>query len=177
MKKLTLMSVLAVLCLNANSQEKEVVPLNVGDYMPNIIFHDLLNYKSDTASLKEFNGKWLILDFWGPYCKSCIVAMPLIDSLQKIYHNDIQFVMVTNTSPELISSDTLSKLFTQWRKNGRFTPNLPVTGKGNDLLNELFPHEFIPHYVWINKWGRVCAITTYHLMNEQTIRSFLQFKG
>lgn len=166
-----------MLCLIAKAQDNHVKPLTVGDFLPEIKFTDLINYKSDTAFASDFKGKWLILDFWGPACKSCVEAIPKIDSLQKVFNENIQFIMVTNGPADKIGSDTLSALFRKWKVRGINVPIVPVTGRGNDLLDKLFPHEFIPHYVWINKWGKVCAVTTYHLMNTETIKSFLQFNG
>lgn len=176
-KKLTLVSVMAILCLGLKAQDKTAKPLTIGDYLPEIKLFDLINYKTETAFISDFKGKWLILDFWGPACKSCLEAMPRIDSLQKAFHESIQIIMVTDGPADKIGSDSLSRLFSLWEKRDLNVPTIPVTGKGNELLGRLFPHEFIPHYVWINKWGKICAITTYHLMNAETIKSFLQFNG
>lgn len=176
MKKLTLVCVLVTLCLLTIAQQLTLKPLTVGDYLPEIILHDLLNYKSDTASLKDLKGKMVILDFWGPYCKSCIKAMPKLDSLQNVFKENVQFIMVTESSGNELNSKALSQLFSKWKKIGLFVPAIPVTGTGNNLLTEIFPHEFVPYYVFINRWGRVCAITSYQLMNVQTIQTLIRIK-
>jgi thiol-disulfide isomerase/thioredoxin len=176
LKKTIYAAVLFLFLSPLQAQQSALKSLTVGDYLPDIVFHDLLNYKKDSATLKEFKGKLLILDFWGPYCKSCIKVMSKLDSLQSIFKDDIQFIMVTETSESESSSEALSKLFRKWKQAGLFVPSLLVTGLGNHILSELFPHEFVPHYVWINRFGKVCAITTYHLMNAHTIQAFLKIK-
>jgi hypothetical protein len=42
------------------------------------------------------------------------------------------------------------------------------------VLNEMFPHAQLPHYVWIGKNGKVVAITGHHEVNANTIRKMLE---
>jgi thiol-disulfide isomerase/thioredoxin len=176
MQKITLLGVLAILCLLARAQQPALKPITVGDYLPKIILNDLLNYKSDTASLKDFKGKMVILDFWSPYCKSCIKAMPKLDSLQNVFKENVQFIMVTEPSNDALNSKAITKVFDKRKSLGLFVPSFPVTGTGNNLLTEIFPHDFVPYYVFINSRGRVCAVTSYQLMNAETIQTLIRIK-
>lgn len=40
------------------------------------------------VSLADFKGKWVILDFWGSWCKWCIAGIPEMKGIYEKYHGD-----------------------------------------------------------------------------------------
>jgi thiol-disulfide isomerase/thioredoxin len=62
--------------------------------MPNFTLKDLKYSSARQASLKDFNGKWLILDFWSRNCGSCVESFPHIYELQKEFKDKIQFILI-----------------------------------------------------------------------------------
>jgi len=102
MKKLliTILIFISPLCLLAQSGTTDLP--TVGKPMPDFTFNDIQYYSSKTASLKDFRGKWLVLDFWNRYCYTCLDSQPHIDSLQRAFNDKIQFVLVGYTGSQYL---------------------------------------------------------------------------
>ncbi|QEM06196.1 TlpA family protein disulfide reductase [Mucilaginibacter rubeus] len=180
MKKTILIIVLAVLCLDfgARAQDKpNITALKIGDQIPDITINNLINYSGadgqPAASVKLFNfkGKLLILDFWATWCGSCLAHFPLTDSLQNEFKDELQILLVN----ALNTKDTKGKILTTLRKfdkSGISKFSLP-SATGDTLLEKMFPHFSIPHYVWIDQNGIVKSITSAdELTRDNIIRFF-----
>ncbi len=74
----------------------QTTAVTIGDKCPDVVFHSVLNLRSDKAKISDFYGKPLILDFWATWCAPCISMFPFVDSLQKIFKDDIQILGVTD---------------------------------------------------------------------------------
>jgi thiol-disulfide isomerase/thioredoxin len=96
MKTIKLLVAMFFIYNMANAQADKV-KLEVGKPMPDFSFEDIKYFKQTKASLKDFKGKWLVLDGWSRYCGVCVRSMPKIDSLQSIFKDKVQFIMVGYT--------------------------------------------------------------------------------
>lgn len=143
--------------------------LAVGDYMPDFTVQ-LGNYTSATAKMSAFKGKYLILDFWATWCTSCLYNFPKLDSLQKELKNELQ-VLLVNTKDTKDDAKKVNAFFEKKRNTDGVKYNLP-TIINDTVMNVLFPHEVIPHYVWVDKAGRVQAITSSDEVTNENIQSF-----
>jgi len=163
MKKILLFIVLATLCLNFTTQAQDksiITALKIGDQVPEII----INYPGKSAKICDFGDRLLILDFMNTYCGSCIEALPSLDSLQKKYADRLQIIVVSN--------ETATRILAFFKNNVIAKEvSLPFV-TGDKALNGLFPHEFVPHEVWIYK-GTVKAITTAEYVNGKNIEDIL----
>ncbi|MBB6270846.1 thiol-disulfide isomerase/thioredoxin [Pedobacter cryoconitis] len=177
MKKLTINIVMAMLCLIFNSyaqQNKVADPkgngLQIGQKVPDVMLKNIHNYKAKTAKISDFEGKLLILDFWATWCSPCIAMLPKMDLMQRKFDGKLQFLSVTyQAEKEIIPFLTR---FTEKQKAG-FT--IPSVIEDHDL-NLLFPHQQLPHYVWIGPDGIVQAITSDEEINEANITASLSGK-
>jgi thiol-disulfide isomerase/thioredoxin len=164
MKNITIYIVLAVLCLNftAHSQDKpNITALKIGDPVLDMTITNIINYPAKTAKISNFKGKLLILDFWATYCTPCLHLLPRYDSLQKQFGNKLQILLITNESSEKAKAQLK-----------RFHSGLPsVTSDEN--LAKLFPHNSIPHEVWI-KDGKIIATGYGEDVNEEAIVRVIQ---
>ena len=105
MKKITIVIVMAMLCLNfsAKAQAEDVTTkgLQIGQEVPNVTLTNLYNYKNasgkvaTTAKLADFKGKLLILDFWATWCAPCVASIPKLENLQKQFEGKLQILPVT----------------------------------------------------------------------------------
>jgi thiol-disulfide isomerase/thioredoxin len=151
----------------ANAQGK-VKELSVGDTIPDIELKNILNYKTNSLWIKDFEGKLLILDFWATWCSPCIGAFAKIDTLQKKFSGKVQFLPVTAEETSTVKS-FLEKLFTAKRL-------LFPTVTADEVLGKLFKHTYLPHYVWINKNRKIVAISETKEINERNIQAVLENK-
>ncbi|WP_410220964.1 redoxin family protein [Pedobacter sp.] len=171
-KKITLLGVLALLCLNflamAQASPSEIKPLKVGDKLPEAFWQQehtvYANGKTTKQTLAAYKGKLLILDFWATWCGSCIKKFSLLDSLQQ-NHSEVK-VMLVNT---LSTKDTLEKVRVTMTEYGR---NLQ-TVVSDAFITKLFPQAQLPLCVWIEQ-GQVRAITGGEFLTRENVSSAVQ---
>jgi thiol-disulfide isomerase/thioredoxin len=155
---------LTVLILSAViSEAKQVEPLQIGDKLPLLNKCEFLN-KPGLHGFPQPKKKLLILDFWTIYCKTCIEKMPEMEALQKQFDNDLDIVLVT-----VNKKGDVEKLFTRIKKN---VPDLPMV-INDTMISRLFPHQSVPHHVWIDSDGIVKYISYGYNTNADNIRSVL----
>lgn len=142
-----------------------VHPLNIGDTIPDFRLHHLLNYQRMNANLSNFKNKAIIIDFWASYCQPCIAHFPELQRIQTRYEQNLQIITVTNDSLHKVK-----KFFEHIHYQG--IKLVTVTNGGdhrNDSLFYSFPHQYIPHYIWIDKAGVVKAITGRESLTDENV--------
>ena len=146
-------------------------PLSVGDTVPDIVFENVLHHSAPTARLSDFKGKLVILDFWATWSTSCLHAFPKMDSLQAVFGEEVKILLVNQKN----TRDDLSKVQSFFAKyKARTGEELRLTTVVNDTLTgKLFPHQLLPHYVWIGRSGRLIATTSAGAVTAANIRDVL----
>lgn len=165
MKKL-IFFILGLVCAATIAQAQspsKIRPLKIGDTVPDISMGTAINYSKPGIQFSDFKNKLLILDFWSSWCSPCVRALPDFNRLQREFHNDIQILLATPQGKDKIIS-VLSK------RNIR----LPSIYR-DTLLSELFPHQSVPHEVWI-KNNKVFAITGDYEVSSKNIKMVLSGK-
>lgn len=159
-------------CITATlGQQIPVRNLSVGDTVPDVLIAKVSNHKTTEATLSDFGSKLLIIDFWATWCQPCIGMIPRMDSLQKAHAGEVQFLSVTYQD-EGISLPFLERY--ERLKQRKY--DIPVIS-GDTVLSRLFPHQTVPHYVWIDQESRtVAAITGLNEINGENIQQFLGSK-
>ncbi|WP_343303074.1 TlpA disulfide reductase family protein [Chitinophaga niabensis] len=66
----------------------------VGRPFPEFILDDVQDYKTAEVSLKDLKGKWVLLDFWGRSCGSCIRSMPKMDSIKNEFKDKVELIFI-----------------------------------------------------------------------------------
>lgn len=146
-----------------HAQEKPII----GSLVPNTSF---MVYQNGVVEQKEFSnykGKLLIIDFWATWCSSCIKKLPELQALQAQFKDEIQILMVSTESESKINA------FLDRRKSVK-QPNitLPMV-MADEKLTALFPHQLLPHEVWIATDGKLYAITDAEEVNAVNIQKAL----
>ena len=144
---------LPVLC---QGQAAGIRPLYIGDRLPAVICSNTINDNTSSIEFSAYKGKVIVLDFWATWCSSCVIHLPLMDSLQHLFKDKLQCILVSTAT----TGDTKEKVqsFLQKRAQAGHPLSLPVI-ISDTLLTRMFPHRLLPHYVWINTNGTVAAIT------------------
>jgi len=98
-----------------------------------------------------------LLDFWATWCSSCLKTFPTLQQLQHSFGSQLQVVLINsrrnNDTPEKISA-----FFKKHKATGGGAYHFSSL-QADTLFGTLFPHQAIPHFVWIDSSGTVKAIT------------------
>jgi len=143
-------------------------PLQIGDRIPEelwdsefFFFNEQLN-STQKASLKEYRARPLVLDFWNTGCAPCLTGLAKLSDFSKGLN--IGLVAVSEQKEKAILSF--------------FKRNDLLKGTGlrsiitDSRLKSYFPHESIPHLVWINKEGVVVGLTGSKEITKDDLHNF-----
>ncbi|MGN7824880.1 TlpA family protein disulfide reductase [Chitinophaga sp. 22536] len=145
--------------------------LSVGDTVPDISFTRWNDNK--IIKLSDFTGQVVILDFWATWCGSCVRMFAKNDSLETQYAGRVKFLLVNSIRSTQDSARHLTGFFHRWQKQ-RGQPFPLTTVPYDTTAFQLFPHIFLPHYVWISRDRRVLGITGSEAVTAANIRTALQ---
>ncbi|MBC7947795.1 MAG: redoxin domain-containing protein [Chitinophagaceae bacterium] len=133
------------------AQPNKISPSTVGDQLPDVKLTGLIHHPKETTSLSSFKGKFILLDFFGSWCGSCVTNLSKLDSLQEAHRDKLQILVIASEGKERI------RKFLATNKFGKNTKLVFVTGETS--LNVLFPHRMLPHVAWISDKSEILGIT------------------
>ncbi len=131
-----------------------------GEVVPNLQFSPLLNAPKPTASLSDFRGKVVLLEFWATWCGPCLEAQPHLQALQQRQADKLQVITVTDESQQRIEKFLAKRPSKLW-----------VALDSSNALSSSFPHQLIPHTILIGPDGRLMAQTNPEAMTDAVIDS------
>lgn len=144
----------------------QTVPgIKIGAPAPDAVFRNLRNSENQVFELNKQKGKYVILDFFSKYCTVCFLSLPKTDSLQKIYKDKIQFVMVGPDEPGTI--ETYQKF------HHKLKLNLPMAIVDRSVFKTFGVHS-VPHLVWIDRAGLIKGITISNELTRDNLELFLR---
>lgn len=138
----------------------------IGQQVPDVKVTGIHSYKKTTAKLSDFRGKLLIIDFWATWCSPCIAMIPKHEALSEQFKGNVMILPVAYQSAGEISA-FLSKMENTEKSQSPF-----VTG--DKILGRLFPHKYLPHYVWIDKNGKLLAVSGFEEITAENIGAYLK---
>jgi len=165
MNKLFFCLYLMVLVSSGYAQKATKNGLQIGDTVPNIFFGETLLGNLPVKSIADLKGKLTILDFWSTNCGGCILGMPMLDSLQSVFGDKIQTLIICKSKKKEVE-----KTFKSIKKP---FPKTPIVLE-DSILNACFPHISVPHHVWIDGNGVVKFITYDHNATVENVRRILR---
>jgi len=153
--------------VNAQKKNQQGSVPEVGKRMPDFVFNDITHFKYKTATLKEFKGKWLFLDFWSPGCVACVQSFPHVNSLQKEFSRDAQFVLVG------LNSWTYRKVIKPLYERLREKNNFQLATAYDSLLFSKWEVHKMPHIFVIDPKGVLRFITDGRDMTSAKVRALV----
>lgn len=149
-----------------------IAELKIGDQVPDILIDKIINNDKRSIRTSDYKDKLLVLDFWDIYCTTCIASMPKLDSLQKVFGDQVKLLSVTYQPEEMIT-----KFFKTNRFLNEHKPPVNRASVVDDrILRSYFRYETNPHVAWIYK-GKVVAITGGEYITANNIQTVLEGKA
>ncbi len=127
-----------------------------GTYMGDMVFKDR---SGKTVSLKQYEGKYVFLDFWSTGCNPCIGEMPYLKQLEHEFEGrPIVFVSV--------SFDNKTDIWLSYlEKNGNNGEQLIDTNGFKNPIVKILGIRGIPQFTLLDPSGRVLNQSTYRPSN------------
>lgn len=61
-----------------------------------------IDINNDTVNLRNLQGKFILLDFWGTWCGPCIASIPDLVKLSEVYKDTLQVISIALDAPSKI---------------------------------------------------------------------------
>jgi thiol-disulfide isomerase/thioredoxin len=132
----------------------------IGENIIDYSFKEYDNYDKPVMTLKDFRGKWLVLDFWARECGSCIESFPKMNLLNENFSKDAHVLMAglfRGASLEDCERNAikLKKIFLKHQK--KYNLNFPVAFDG--FAADVFGIHGVPFILIIDPKGKIVAKT------------------
>lgn len=152
------------------AMEAQPDPPRVNGYCPDFYLTDVHYYKDDVISLGHLKGKPFILDFFSAGCTSCFSALPKVNELNRIYGDQVQFVMIGKDNRR--QGPLIRRAYERFRE--KYGLNLPVAYDSAIISDFQIPG--FPHVIWVDRDGRIQAISTTNDLNAKNLEAFIAGK-
>ena len=85
-----------------------------GDMIPAPDF-TLKDMAGEPVSLSSFQGSWVVLDFWGSWCRYCVQGIPAMKEAYAKYHpKGLEIIGIDCNEPEVAWIEALGKYQLPW---------------------------------------------------------------
>lgn len=114
----------------------------------------LKNTKGEFVDIKDFRGKVVYIDFWGSWCKACLINMPYAQKLKDRFKNkNVAFIYID-------FSDTEEKWAEAIKKYNIEGIHLKAEKSDEEYFNKVFNiDQGFPKYALIDKKGKLVTIS------------------
>jgi thiol-disulfide isomerase/thioredoxin len=140
----------------------------IGKPMPEFTLHKITNYDKKQASLKDFRGKWLILDFWSKGCGSCIASFPKMNALQQEFKDSVQLIFIGITSGHW--GKDIESLYEAMKKRKNFN----MATAWDSTLDKKWGAYTLPHIITVDPKGIVRAVSV--SMDKENLQALMAGK-
>lgn len=157
-------------CFIGLQAQNKFKPLAIGDTLPELPYHQIINYHQDSVKLSDFKGKLLILDFWNTWCTACLASFPKLKKLQEQFEKDIKILLVVSDDVK-VKQDYLD--YFKMRTEIGLPINFPSIVE-DKVLRKIFPHYALPYTILIDTNGVIRSIDNGGSLNEINLKKILK---
>lgn len=113
---------------------------------PDFTLKDLLG---NPVSLSSFQGDWVVLDFWGSWCRYCIQGIPAMKEAYAKYHpKGLEIIGIDCNEPETAWIEALGKYQLPWI-------NVYNPGGRDSVLTQMYGIQGYPTKIIVNPEGYI----------------------
>lgn len=140
----------------------------LGRKFPDFHFDDVRDFEKARVSLSDFQGKWLIIDFWSLGCKVCLERFPEIKEIQEEFPVDVRFLLVGSKGQKAdIGVERIYKVVSN-------NIGLKVANTFDSLLVRKWDISFFPYQYIIDPEGVLRYLTDGRDLSKEKIRSMIE---
>lgn len=145
-------------------RRKKTRKLAVGSAAPEFNFQRVLTPNKDTLSIKEFEGKVLLLDFWGIWCSPCVKSLPKLHKIYDTYRNKGFIILGVHSSYNCDELDAFLQ---------KHTISYPVAVASEEMEKD-YGITAWPTYILVDRQGKIISVNTGALPKDKQIKEVLQ---
>jgi thiol-disulfide isomerase/thioredoxin len=120
--------------------------------------------------IKQFKGKYVLVDFWVTWCEPCIHGIKESKAIRELYKDskDVAFVYITS------ERDSPTDKYKELLKEQELTNSFRVSEVDYQYFLQLFTFNVIPHYVFVDRDGKILNNNTGHFDIERLLKESLE---
>ncbi|MBS1682215.1 MAG: redoxin domain-containing protein [Bacteroidetes bacterium] len=150
-------------------KSSDSIRLEVDKPLPDFTLYNITHFNTSSASLKDFRGKWLILDFWFTGCAACVHSFPKVNAIHKEFEKDLNWIMIGLLDNEYKDTPKLYEKICEKKKL-----EMPVAY--DSALFSRWNIGSMPYIVMVDPQGIVRFITNGGDLTPEKIKDLLQGK-
>jgi len=130
----------------------QAISLEVGKPCPEFTIRNIKYYSKSEVNIKDFHGKWVVLDFWERACGLCISSFSHVSRLQQEFGERVQFLMVGLEDKE----NLIRPLYDKFKK----LEHLEMPSAFDSVLIDSLELYAFPYVIVIDEEGVIRGLTT-----------------
>lgn len=153
--------ILIILTIYNTTTNNKVDVLKVGDSAPDFSLVDL---NGNPHKLSDYQGKGVLLNFWGTWCDPCKKEMPALEKQYQLFKGKEFEILAINIAQSKFEVSNFSK---------QYSMTFPVVIDTNKSVMRKYNIDPLPTSIFVNKEGKITYIIKGE-MNEQMIKQYIE---